>query len=388
MSDLYLVWKNLYRKRVRLILMLLAIMVAFVLYALIGSLNQILNGPQDVSSANRFIVANKINFTSPLPYAYYNRVKQVEGVAAVTTWNWFGGYYQELENNFPMFAVDQDSLFDVYPDIVLSDAEREAFLGNRQALIVGEQTALQYGWSVGDRIPIASNIFYREDGSSGWEFDVAGIYVGKDPSFSTREIYFHYDYFNEGKSSRFGRDNIGLMVLLTESLEVNDSVIKAIDTQFANSFAETETVTEQAFSAQFVEQLGDITLIITSVVGAAFFVILIIVGNSMALAIKERTAEIAVLKTLGFGRLRICGQVLAESTLLALIGGTLGFLVAKLSLGLLAPIFNGANFPLPSITDPIIAQGVIYMMVLGFLTGIIPAIGALRISLLRAFQKV
>ena len=386
MTDFYLVWKNLFRKKLRLALMMLATAVAFLLYGLIGSLNATFQAADDVSSANRFIVVNKINFTSPLPYAYYNRIKAVDGVVATTHWNWFGAYFQDPKNTFQMFAADQEGLLQVYPEITLPEADKQAFLDNRQGLLVGKQVADQFGWKVGERVSILSNIFYKEDGSSAWEFDIEGIYVGDDPRFNTQSVYFHYDYFNESKASRFGKDFLGLVVILTDSLDINERVVQEIDGQFANSFFETETVAEQAFAAQFVEQQGDVALIITSVIGAAFFVILIIVGNSMALAVKERTAEIAVLKMLGFGQMRICAQVLTESLLLALLGGLLG-------MGLSALLISGAaavlpsNFPTPVMTDAIKATSILYMLGLGLATGLIPAVAALRIGLLEAFKK-
>ncbi|MEL7185412.1 MAG: FtsX-like permease family protein, partial [Pseudomonadota bacterium] len=272
---------------------------------------------------------------------------------------------------------------DVYDEIVISDAEREAWLGNRQGLIAGKSIAQTLGWEAGQRLPVNSNIFSQRDGRRDWDFDVVAIYEGTDPQSDTNSVYFHYEYFNETQS--FGGDFIGFMGVRTSDPQRNEAVIKAIDDQFANSPAETETVPEKAFNKAFIEQIGNLSLILNSVVLAAFFVILVIVGNSMVLAIRERTAEIGVMKTLGFTSGRIFRMVLAESMLLALVGGSLGVLAA----GGLVHLINQAPIQLPVLIlgNAVWTKALLFMIGLGLVTGITPAMSALRLNIITALSR-
>lgn len=384
MNDLYLVLKNLTRKWLRFSLTLFAIFIAFVIYGALAAFQSALDAGVDLAADDRLVVVNKVNFTQPLPYAYFNRIKGIEGVEAAAHLNWFGGYYQDPKNAMPMFAASPEELLEVYEEIVLSDDQREAFLRNQQGLIAGKTTAEQYGWKVGDRIPVSSNIFSQTSGGQTWDFDVVGIYEGSDPQFDTISVYFHYDYFNESRS--FGRDYLGFIAVRTSDPALNEQVIKAIDDQFANSFFETETVPEEVFNKAFIEQIGNIGLIITSVVGAAFFTILFIVGNTMVLAIRERTNEIAVMKTLGFPAPRIFRMVLSESLILSIMGGALG-------LGLAFMLLQAANsipgLPIPQLImdGEIIAVSLLYMILLGLVTGIIPAVSAMHLNVITALSR-
>ena len=327
MKDVYLILKNLTRKKMRLFLTVFATFIAFMIFGTLTAFQKAFDSGVDLAADDRLIVLNKISFTQVLPIAYVNRVRAVPDVEALTHLNWFGGYYQDPRSQFAMFAVDAENFMQVYDELVMSDAQRQAWLDNRQGLIAGKSIAENFGWQVGDRIPINSNIFSQRDGRTDWDFDVVGIYEGADPQTDTNGVYFHYEYFNETQS--FGGDFVGFMALRTSDPSKNEAVIQTIDDMFANSPAETETVPEKAFNKAFIEQIGNLSLLLTSVVLATFFVILVIVGNSMILSIRERTAEIGVMKTLGFTSGRIFRMVLAESTLLALIGGVLGILASS-----------------------------------------------------------
>jgi putative ABC transport system permease protein len=282
-----------------------------------------------------------------------------------------------------MFAVDAENFLKVYDELIITDEERTAWLANRQGLIAGKAIAERFGWKKGQRIPVNSNIFSQRDGRTDWDFDVVAIYTGAETQTDTNSVYFHYPYFNETQS--FGGNFIGFMGVRTTTPDLNESVIKQIDEMFVNSPAETETVPEKAFNKAFIEQIGNLGLILTSVVLAAFFVILVIVGNSMVLSIRERTGEIGVMKTLGFTSMRIFRMVLAESMLLALIGGSLGIVAAIGMVGLA----NQAPFQLP----PLIVGGSLwgkalaYMLLLGLITGIVPAVSALRMNIITALSR-
>jgi len=383
MRDFYLIFKNLTRKPLRLFLTMFATFVAFLIYGTLTSFQVAIDSGVDLAADDRLIAVNKINFTQPLPISYVNRVKGLENITDVTHLNWFGGYYQDPQNMVVMFAADAESFLTVYNELILPPEQEAEWLRSRQGLIAGEGIARTLGWKVGDRVPVNSNIFSKADGSSSWEFDVVGIYSGEDAQTDTNSVYFHYDYFNETQS--FGRDFIGFMGIRTVDPKLNESVIKAVDDLFANTPFETETVPEKTFNKAFIEQIGNLSLILGSVVFAAFFIILVIVGNSMVLAIRERTAEIGVLKTLGFKSRRIFFMVLAESLLLALSGGMLGLLATN---GAVAA-FNQAPIQLPVliVTQGIFIEATLIMVGLGLITGILPAVNALRLNIITALSR-
>jgi len=385
MSDLYLIYKNLIRKPLRFFLTLFAIFVAFLIYGALTAFDTAFHAGVELSADDRLITVNKINFTQPLPISYVRKVEAVDGIAAVVHMNWFGGYYQDPKTQIQTFAVDQTKLLSVYgDDIIIEPAEHAAWLQNRQGLVAGRAVAEAHGWKVGDRIPLSSNIFSQKDGRTSWDFDIVSIYTGSSAQIDTNGIYIRYDYFNETNS--FGGDYIGWMGIRTKNPSLNEKVIKDIDDMFVNSPYETETVPEKAFVKGFLSQLGNISLMITSVVFAAFFIILVVVGFSMVLAVKERTSEIGVMKTLGFRSGRLFRMVLGESFMLVFVGGTLGLWAATGFLGLLN---NVPQFPVPDIilTQAIILESIGIMALLGLITGIIPAAYALRLNIITALSR-
>lgn len=383
MRDFYLIFKNLTRKPLRLFLMVFAIFIAFLIYGVATSFESALNAGVELSADDRLIAVNKINFTQPLPMAYVNKVKAVENVEGVVHMNWFGGYYQQPQNFVQTFAVDEEAIIEVYSkEIVLTDEERQNWLRNRQAILVGPKTAENFGWKKGDRIPLRSNIFTQKNGSDTWEFDIVAVYDAQSQQGDLSSVYIHYDYFNETQS--FGGDFIGWMGVRTSDPSLNEQVIKDIDELFVNSTYETETVPEKAFSKAFIAQAGNIGLIVGSVVAAAFFIILVIVGNSMVLSVRERTSEIGVLKTLGFKSPRIFTMVLVESMLLAIVGGGLGVLVSSM----VTSWVNTLNLPFTMLVDSgVILKAVGFMLLLGLVTGIIPAFNALRLNIITALSR-
>jgi putative ABC transport system permease protein len=385
MNDLVLVRKNLFRKKLRAILMIVSILVAFLIFGVLGAFYRAFNSGEEAAADDRLVVVNKINFTQPLPIAYFNRVRGVEGVRQVAHLNWFGGYYQEPKNFLIVMAVEPETYMDVYgKDLDIPAETRQAFLRERTGALVGETLARKWGWKVGDRIPVASNIFSQKNGSRTWDFTIVGIFTPRTPQIDTNFMVFQYAYFDETRS--FGKDQIGWMVLQTTSPSLNDRVAKAIDQMFVNSSAETATDTEKAFNKAFAAQLGNIALIVTLVVGAAFVTILMIVGNTMALTIRERTREIGVMKTLGFSGARILGLVLGESVLLALLGGIPGLAIAALFT--LALRESMANFiPGFAMTPGIALIGLALMLGLGLITGIIPALNAMRLKIAAALGR-
>ena len=386
MSDLYLVWRNLTRKRLRFALTLFAIFIAFLIFGVLGSFKSAFSAGTNAAADNRLVTTNKINLTQPLPIAYVNKIRALDGVRAVTYQSWFGGYLREPSNVLAVFGIDPESWLDLYQtEFTLAPEQRAAFLANRQGALVGDSTARKENIKVGDRIPMHSNIYMREDGSSTWDMVVEGILVAKDEeNFGTDRIVFHYEYMNEART--FGKDMTNMIISVANDASLNEKVMNAIDAEFANSFAETQTDTATAFNKAFVAQAGNIALIITSVVSAAFFTIILIVGNSMMLAIRERTTEIAVLKTLGFRSGRIFSQVLGESMFLSLLGGLAGLGLALVVVTVLRGVASSV-VPDMSLTPGIVLQALLLMLGLGLATGLLPAMSAMRLNIVTALGR-
>jgi putative ABC transport system permease protein len=385
MNDFVLIAKNLFRKKLRAALMLFSILIAFLLFGVLAGFERAFNAGEDVAAADRLMVVNKINFTQPLPIAYFNRVRGIDGVRQVTHFNWFGGYYQEPKNFLIVMAVEPASYMQVYQDqIDIPAAARQAFVRERTGVLVGETMLRKWGWKVGDRVPIMSNIFTQKNGSRSWDFTIVGSFTGRKPNVDTNFMVLQYEYFNE--TQNLGRDLIGWMALNTASPQANERVAKAIDAMFANSLYETATDTEKAFNKAFAAQLGNIALIVALVVGAAFVTILMIVGNTMAMAVRERTREIGVLKTLGFSGARILRLILGEAVLLALIGGLSGIALAAVFAAAMET--SVGNFiPGFAVTPGIAVNAVVLMFVFGFVTGLLPAIGAMRLKIATALGR-
>lgn len=384
MNDLTLVRKNLFRRPMRTTLLLISIFVAFLVFAVTMSFNHSISNFATVPT--RMVTLSKINFTESLPIAHYDRISRMDGVAVATHLNWFGGYYQDPVKGFlPVFAVDPQTYFKVYSeDLQIPAAEREAFFKDRTAMLVAEPVAKRWGWHVGQRIPLNSNIFSQADGGHTWAFTLAGVIPTPPGSSQTGSVLIHYDYFNE--TITFGRDRVGWVPFLTTSADRNDRVAEAIDARFANSADETSTQDEATFNKGFAAQLGDIALVITLVVGSAFAAILLIVGTTMALAVRERTREVGVMKTLGFSSARVLGLVLGESLLLAFLGAGLGVAAAAGLLKLL-PQMSGGNAPPLSFAPVVIGWSALIALALGLVTGAAPALGAYRMRITDAFGR-
>jgi len=385
MNDFTLIRKNLFRRKLRAFLMIASILIAFLIFGVLAGVYASFTAGEDRAAADRLVVVNKINFTQPLPIAYYNRVRSVAGIRQVTYANWFGGYYQDPRNFLVVMAVEPETYTDIYArDIDLTPEARQVFMRTRTGALVGEAMARKWGWKVGDRVPIASNIFSQRNGSHTWEFDIVGIFTAKTQQVDTNFMLFQYDYFDETRS--FGKDTIGWLVLQTANPTDNDRIAKAIDGMFVNSTAETATDTEKAFNKAFAAQFGNIALIVVLVVGAAFVTILMIVGNTMALTVRERTREIGVLKTLGFTGGRILRLVLGESILLALLGGLPGLALAALAMSALRPSVSNM-MPGFALMGDTVAEGIILMLALGLITGMIPALNAMRLKIATALGR-
>lgn len=382
MNDRALMWKNLWRKPVRTILLVVSIMIAFLIFSGIISFNIAISTFNTLPT--RMVSLSRVNFTQTLPIAHYERIAAMDGVAAATHMNWFGGYFQDQQSGFlPVFAVDPETYFQVYSeDLQIPAEQREAFFNDRASMLVAEPVAQRYGWRIGQRIPLQSNIFTnRNSGNSTWEFTLAGTIPTPQGSSQTGSVLIHYEYYNE--TVTFGRDRIGWVPFLTTSADVNDRVAAAIDGRFLNSQDETSTQDEETFNKSFTAQLGNIALVVSLVVGAAFVAILLIVGTTMALAVRERTKEIGVMKTLGFSSERVLRMVLGESMLLAFLGAALGCAAAA---GLLSMASGGGGPPI-YFAPIVLVYAAIIALLLGLVTGLGPALAAYRLSIIDALGR-
>lgn len=384
MNQVLLVAKNLSRRKLRTTLMLVAILIAFFLYGCLVAFNHAFHDSENSASADRLVTVNRINFTMPLPVNYASQIATVPGVKAVTYQSWFGGYYQDPRTPLFMFAVEPASYFEVYPAIRMPPEQRRAFLSSRTALAVGKTTADKNHWKVGDHVPIFSNIYLRKDGAKAWDFDIAAIFTDPDDSARESIVLMRHDYFDEMVT--FGRDQINMAILLTDTAAQVDVVSKAVDARFANSEYETQTDTAAAFNRAFTAQLGNIALIVTLVVATAFAAILLIVGNTMMMAVRERTREIGVLKTLGFRSSTILRQILAESLLLALVGALLGLGLATGAVSAAARNIAGFGSSM-RMTTAVFLGGVGWAVLLGLATGAIPAWTGMRLQIAKALGR-
>ena len=383
MKYFYLVWKSLWRKKISTTLTILSVFVAFLLFGLLSALNQVFSGVTDVANAQRLVTLDKISIINSLPAAYLNRIQAVDGVAQATHASWFGGYYQDPRNQFAQFPVDPEVYLSIYPELTIPDAQREEWVRTRDSVIVGRGLAERFGWSIGDRIPIYSSIWTNKNGGQVWDFSIAGIYDNADPRGDTSAMLMHYDYFEEGRA--FGQGSMGWFIISIEPSANAAVVADAVDTQFANSPNQTRTSTEAAFAQSFFDQYGNIALIITLILTAVFFTILLVAGNTMAQSVRERISELAVLKTLGFQDRSVLFIVLAESTVVMALGGLLGLGLAVI----LVNVALAGNVPLPGmyIDAQAISTGVFYILIAGLLAGIFPAVRAMRLTIVDALSR-
>ena len=381
MKYLHLVWSALFRSRTRTLLTLLSVVTAFLLFGLLDSVRTAFNASSNVAGYDRMVVASRLSITQMLPMRLEAQIRQVEGVDKVARAAWFGGIYRDQRNFFPNFSVGE-GWFDVYPEYVISEAHEAAFEATRNGAVVGEALAEKYGWEVGDMIPMQATIF-PTNGSNDWQFKLVGTFKLADEKRKGEEsvLSFRWDYFNEAND--FVKDRVGWWMVTLEDPSRADAVAKAIDKLSENSDHETRTQSEQAFNQSFVKQFADIGMIVTAIVGAVFFTLLILTGNTMVQAVRERIPELAVLKTIGFTDRSILGLVLAESVLLLLIGGLLGLALAALAMPAVSA-GSGGMIQLGTMPADTWGIGVALMLGMGVLVGLIPAVRAMRLNIVDA----
>jgi len=385
MKFFYLVWSNLKRKKLRTSLTLLSILVAFVLFSLLSALKLALGGGVTMADANRLVVRHRVSFIQPLPHSYQTRIAQIPGVSAISHQSWFGGIYQDPKNQFGTFPVEPELFLAMNPEIALPESEKEAWLKTRTGAVVGRTLAERYKWKVGDRVPMKSPIWPSKSGSA-WEFDIVGIYDGTKKTADTTGFFFRYDYFDEARS--YGTGLVGWYQVRIDDPKRATEVAAAIDAEFANSPAETKAETEGAMFQGFAQQIGDIATIVTAILAAVFFTILLVAGNTMAQSVRERTQELGLLKAVGFTNELVLGVVLGESLAITVLGGAFGLLFGWLMVtGLGQASFIRQFFPIFFIAPSDLIIGAMLAIALGFVAGILPAIQAMRLRLADALRR-
>lgn len=382
MKFIALVLGNLRRSKLRTTLTVLSIFVAFFLFGLLCALKEGLTGGVNIADADRLVVRNKISMIQPLPVNYKNRIAAIPGVEAVAAASWFGGIYQDPKNFLSSMAVDPEDFLGVYHEYPISEEAKRDWLATRNGAIVGKDLLPKFKWNIGDTIPLTSPIWGQPEGQSAWEFKIVGTYDSTKKGGDTSSFYFRWDYFDEGKTEQKGL--IGWATLRVKDPSQATAIAKAIDAEFANSPNETVTEGEGAFASSFAQQIGDIATIVLGVVGAVFFTILLVAGNTMSQAVRERTEEIGVLKAMGFSHRLVLFLVLAESSAIALLGGLAGLAGATV-LAYVNPF--ASVLPTLNLTNRDLMIGVVSAIALGLVAGAIPALQAMRLQIATALRK-
>jgi putative ABC transport system permease protein len=378
-----LIFANLFRKKVRLLLTLGSFAVALFLFAFLAVVRDAFGRGADVAGADRLVIINRVSIIQPLPLSYRDKILRIPGVKFITHNNWFGGVYQEEKNFFPQFVIDVENQRKVIPELIVPDDQWANFLKDRQGAIAGASLAKRFGWKIGDHIPIKNALF---GGASTWDFNIDGIYHGKRPQDDESQFWFQWDYFEERMPQSF-KGNAGWYVLKLDNPDDAPRVAKAIDDMFANSPYETKTETESAFAANWVKQFGNIELLILSIGFVVFFTLLLVTGNTMAISVRERTAELAVLKAIGYSDRSVLFFVLGEALLIALFGGLLGLALAVIAVPLLATALNGL-LPNLILSYSTLALGLVFALLVGAASGLLPGIGAMRLRVVDALRRV
>lgn len=377
MKFLPLIWAALWRKKTRTVFTLASILVAFLLFGMLQGVNAAFNATIDRANVNRLIATSAISFTESLPYAAMAQIEQLSGVSAVSHQSWFGTYYQDPKNFVFSFPTEPARWRKVNPEYKLSDDQFETWVRTRTGAVIGIDLAKQYGWKIGDRVPLHSVIWTKAGGSSDWEFDIVGIYTSPDSPTRGNQFFFNYSYFDEARS--FGKGRVGWFVAQVQDPRQSAQVAASIDKLFANSTDETETKTEKEFQQSFLKQIGDINFIVTRILFAVFFALLFATGSSLMQSVRERIPELAVLKTLGFTDGGVLLLVLAESLMLCVLAAALGLASAAA----LFPLLKGA-IGVVTLPRAVIIEGAVIAVCLALATGLLPAWRARQLNIVDA----
>ena len=377
-----LIWSSLFRRKVQTLFTLLSIVIAFVLFNYLSAVRVAFSLGVDVAGNDRLMLIHKVSFIQLLPESYQDRILAVDGVQAVTHATWFGGVYQDPGNFFGQFAVEPEGYLSMYPEFLLPDDAKARWYRNRTGAVVGRVLADRFDWEVGDRIPLQSTIWRMPSGDT-WEFTIDGIYDGAEQGTDTSQFLFHYDYLAEANS--LGRGFVGWYMIRIADPSRAGEIGNTVDTRFANSPYETKTSTELAFVQAFASQIGDIGTMMTAIMIAVLFTLLLVTANTMGQSVRERTNELAVLKTLGFSDLGVLSLVLVESLLLAVVGGAIGLGLSWVIIQQGDP--TGGFLPAFFVPPRDLLIGVGLTLFLGVASGILPGVQAVRLRIVDGLRR-
>jgi putative ABC transport system permease protein len=385
MKYLPLIWASLWRKKMRTIFTLLSIVIAFLLYGVLQTVDYAFENPNTgVTGADKLITTNKFSLTLLLPFSYEQEIRGVPGVAEVTWITWFGAYYRESKNFVFALPIDTDTYFNLHKnEFIVSADQMTAFRNDRAGAIVNVALMKKFDWRIGDKLPLHSTIWTQKaDGSLNWTFDIVGTFDAKDPTQASQQsssVLFHYELFDEGRS--FGKGQVGWFEERIDEPSRSAAISAKIDALFANSPNETKTQPAKDFAIAFIKQLGDVGFVLRAILGAVFFTLLFLTGNTMMQSVRERVPELAILKTLGFTDGAVLGLVIGESLLLCVLAAIVGL---ALSYAVIPIVQLGlAGVDLSHGAQPL---GILVAVLLALIVGLPPAIRAMRLNVVDALM--
>src|SRR6202045_929832 len=378
-----LIWATLWRKKTRTIFTLLSVIVAFLLFGVLETVDYAFAHPSGgATGADKLITTNKYSITLSLPISDAQQIRAVPGVTEVSWISWFGAYYQESKNFVFALPVDTDSYFNLHKgEFIVSDEQLQAYRSTRTGALINSELMKKFGWKVGDKVPLHSTIWtQKKDGSLDWTFDIVGSFSVKDPTQASAQastLLFHYDLFDEGRS--FGKGKVGWFEERVSDPSEASAISGRIDALFANSSDETKTQPANDFTMAFIKQFGDIGFVLRAILGAVFFALLFLTGNTMMQSVRERIPELAVLKTLGFGDGKVLMLVLAESLLLCMIAAIIGLVLSFAALPIIKEGLQGVELSPRALIPGMAPAGL-----LAAIGGLPPALRAMRLNIVDA----
>jgi putative ABC transport system permease protein len=384
MKYLPLIWATLWRKKTRTLFTLLSIVVAFLLFGMLETVDYAFSHVGGgASGADKLITINKYSITLSLPFTDVQEIRTVPGVTDATWLTWFGGYYQEAKNFVFALPIDTESYFKLHKqDFIIENDQMQAYSSTRNGALVNVALMQKFGWTVGQKIPIHSTIWTQKGGSLDWSFDIVGTFDTKDPALASAQastVFFHYDLFDEGRS--FGKGTVGWIEARVDNPANSAAIANKIDVLFANSPNETKTQPANDFAMTFVKQIGDIGFVLRAILGAVFFTLLFLTGNTMMQSVRERIPELAVLKTLGFTDGKVLGLVIGESLMLCVFAAIIGLALSYAALPVIGKALQGVQL------DPVaLIPGLGAAVLLALIVGLPPAWRAMRLSIVDALS--
>ena len=380
MKYLPLIWAGLWRRRTRTVFTVLSIMIAFLLFGMLQGVNSAFSSAAQKANINRLYVVSRLSMIEPLPLSYTSRIRSVPGVNGIGYGVWFGGYHEEPKNYVFSFPVNAAEYFEIFTELRLPKDQLETLTKTRNGAVIGVALAKKMGWKIGDTVPVPTAIWVRADGSAAWNFKIVGIYDHAEDTSKANSLFFNYDYFDEARS--FSNGTVSWFIVRVDNPANAAKVGESIDRMFANSPDETQTQSEKEYSQAYFKQFGDINFIVTAIVGAVFFTLLFLTGNTMMQSVRERIPELAVLKTLGFTDGGIVALLVAESVVLCVFAAALGLLLAVALFPLIRDISELTTLPLL-----VIGEGAALAVLLALVTALPPAINAGRLKIVDALAR-